>query len=128
MPGESTSQWSVEEVQATILSEPGPIPISDLAEFFRLFRIVYVAAFESLVSSGGSVNGDILAVSTRLAHLTNSYLSGLTRGEIDRLGKRPLPIEPGILEIHRENPIEFVLTGLAILFGTAVVISGGEFE
>ena len=81
-----------EEVQGVVHTEAGPIPITDFAEFFHLFRCVYAAAFESLVATGGIRGDDFNDMSTRLTQLTSGYLRRLSKAEIDRLGTRPLPV------------------------------------
>jgi len=69
-----------------------------------------------------------LGSTDRVVRLASDYLQTLSRGDIDRLAARPLAVEPSILNIRRENPIELILGGLLIALGGAVIISGGEFK
>lgn len=117
-----------QQIAATIHTRSGPIPLAEFSEFFYLFRVTYSAALESLLASGMSPERAEQENILYLAAITRSYLENLSRNDIERLANRPIPVEPSILQIHRENPIEIIFGGLAILFGVAVVVSGGKFE
>jgi hypothetical protein len=118
----------VGEVQAAISTNEGPIPITEFVQFFDLFRTAYVAALECLESTGVAGDADLKETAIQLAQMTRDRWSNLDRTEQRRLTTRPLSLEPSILRIHRDNPIELVLLGVVVVLAAAVVLSGGTFE
>lgn len=128
MPEDAIDLRTIQEVRALMYTEPGPIPLKDFGEFFTLFRAAYAATLDSLVASGDFGSREPLDSPDRLVRLTSDHLQTLSNSDINRLVTRPLAVEPSILQIHRENPIELVLSGLLIAFAGAVIISGGEFR
>jgi hypothetical protein len=128
MADPGTDLRTIQDLKAVIESDPAPIPIKDFGEFFTLFRGAYAATLDSLVASGQSGGVEPLASFDRVVGVTRDHLENLTKGDINRLIERPLAVEPAILQIRRENPIELVLSGVLIAFAGAVILSGGEFR
>ena len=100
----------------------------DLAEFFRLFRIAYAAAYHALA---GTWEASQPLDFEKSLQRTWKYWQALSETEVRQLRRPKLvlpPAEPTILFIHRDNPIMLVVEGIGICLALAVILSGGKFQ
>src|SRR6185369_727430 len=108
MLDDSIDLAAVQEIRATIHTEAGPIVMNEFAEFLRLFRIAYAATIDALEARGETVNTDTSQSVNRIVSLTREHLASLSRTEVSNLSTRRLDVEPTIITIHRENPLDIV--------------------
>jgi hypothetical protein len=119
---------NVQQIPMVIQTEPGPIPMRDLAEFFRLFRIAYAATYHA--PAGTWEVGEPVDFEKSLQR-TWKYWQALSETEVRQLRRPKLalpPAEPTVLYIHRDNPTMLVVQGVGICLALAVILSGGKFQ
>lgn len=119
----------LQSLQAVIHTEQGPILIKEFADFLSLFRTAYAATVEALVASGelGSMNQ--LDSVDRAVQVTSEYLSKLSDTDVASFSTRSMEVvEPFIVTLRRENPIELILGGIMICLVVATILSGGKLE
>jgi len=118
----------VQQIPIIIQTEPGPIPMWDLAEFFRLFRIAYAASYHAL--EGTWEAREPLDIEESIQR-TFKYWQAISETDARQVRRPKLvlpPAEPTILLINRENPFLFVAEGIGICLALAVILSGGKFQ
>jgi hypothetical protein len=100
----------------------------DLAEFLRLFRIAYAAAYLALA---GTREAREPLDSEKAVQRTLNHWEALGETEVREV-RRPKfvlpPAEPTVLFIHRENPMFIVVEGIGICLALAVILSGGKLQ
>lgn len=119
----------LQSLHAVIHTEQGPILIKEFADFLGLFRTAYAATVEALVTTGelGSLNQ--FDSVDHAVQVTSEYLSKLSDTDIASFSTRSLEVvEPVIVTVRRENPIELILGGIMICLAAATILSGGKLE
>lgn len=113
-----------ERVVLTIDTDGGPVSFIELSDFMLAFRAAYVMA----VDVGRDVHFYKGPNPDAIAQLVIQEWSPVIRFAWARLGHEALHPDEDLqlLDISRENPIEWVVLGLAVPLVAAVILSGGE--
>lgn len=122
----------MEEVEVTINSDGGPVPLHQFSEYFSLLRACYILALEEARFEMED-DGDVAVAEITAEHVSEAILyraSSLSPGELNRLSNQPLSPEEELYltDIMRRNPFEVVFLGIGIALTAALIVSGGTFE